>query len=150
MRQIIRFDKNTQKNVLKVLESSEVDPGVVMPLHEEEFVLEEVTTASKEGLDAFRGAIRRRSFFPTASMCEKLYQQVAPFFASDETDTITVEYDDVDFFPQKEEFQLESEDVELDKILEKDGTSEEDEMREIDSEDDTPRFKPEDTSEHEN
>ena len=41
-------------------------------------------------------------------------------------------------------------DVEIDKILEDDGDTKEDEMKEIDSEDDTPKFTPEDTSEHEN
>ena len=41
-------------------------------------------------------------------------------------------------------------DVEIDKILEEDGETSEDEIKEIDSEDDTPKFKPEDTSEHEN
>ena len=46
-------------------------------------------------------------------------------------------------------FQLDD-DVELDALLEEDGDTKEDEMKEIDSGDDDPAFKPEDISEHEN
>lgn len=60
-----------------------------------------------------------------------------------------IEYNDIEAFPGEEEFVLDD-DVELDALLEEDGDTKEDEMKEIDSEDDTPQFTPEDTSEHEN
>ncbi len=136
--------------MLTILESSEVDPGVVMPLLEEDYSLEEAIKASKEGLRSFSQLIRTRGFFPTSDLCEKLFEMTKDFFLNEAEENIIVEYDDVEAFPKEEKFQLEDEDVELDKILEEDGDTKEDEMKEIDSEDDTPKFTPEDTSEHEN
>ncbi len=150
MKQRIRFDKNMKDGILTVLESSEVDPGVVMPLHEEDYSLEAMKTASAESLDAFTRLIRRRTFFPTSGLCEKMYEQTLAFFTSDDMESVTIEYDDVESFPGDVDFELEDEDVELDEILEVDGATDEDEIKEIDDEDDTPRFTPEDTSEHEN
>ncbi|MCP4020549.1 MAG: hypothetical protein GY729_01795 [Desulfobacteraceae bacterium] len=149
MRQKMRLDKDIKKGILTILESSEVDPGIVMPLHEESYPLEEVTQAYKQGYDAFAGSIRRRSFFPIKDVMIKLFESSADFFKNKSADKLIVEYDDADSFP-KEEFHLEEEDVEIDKILEEDGDTKEDEIKEIDSEDDTPKFKPEDNSEHEN
>jgi hypothetical protein len=63
---------------------------------------------------------------------------------------MVIEHNDVDTLPGEEDFSLEEDDVELDALLDEDGDTKEDEMKEIDSEDDTPRFTPEDTSEHEN
>jgi len=149
MRQKIRFEKNIKAGKLTVLESSEVDPGVVMPLHEEEYDLNGIIQASKNGEQAFASALRRRSFFPTEGLTTKLYENTLGFFKDKKEVKLVIEYDDAEAFPKEEEFVLE-EDVEIEKILETDGTSDEDEIKEIDSEDDTPKFTPEDTSEHEN
>ncbi len=149
MRQKIRFEKNIKAGKLTVLESSEVDPGVVMPLHEEEYDLDAISEASKNGEQSFASVFRRRSFFPTEGMTTKLYENTRGFFKDDKEEKLVIEYDDAEAFPKEEEFVLED-DVEIEKILETDGTSDEDEIKEIDSEDDTPKFTPEDTSEHEN
>ena len=53
MKQKIRFEKNLKDGVLTILELSEVDPGVVMPHHEEDYDLEAVSKASAEGPQAF-------------------------------------------------------------------------------------------------
>lgn len=150
MRQKIRFEKNIKGGILTVMESSEVDPGVVLPLLEEDYNLEEMVKASDEGLQAFSQLLRRRSFFPTSYLCNKLHKNTLEFFKDASQEKLIIDYDDVEAFPKEEKFQLEDEDVELDKILEDDGDTNEDEMKEIDSEDDTPKFTPEDTSEHEN
>jgi len=150
MRQKIRFEKNIKGGKLTILEFSEVDPGVVLLLHEEDYNLDEMVKASAEGSQAFSRLIRRRSFFPTSDLCKKLFENTIEFFENKEEEKIIIEYDDVETFPKEEEFLLEDDDVELDKILEEDGDTKEDEMKEIDSEDDTPNFKPEDISEHEN
>ncbi len=149
MRQKIRFEKNLKAGLLTILESSEVDPGVVMPLLEEEYDLEQIAAASKNGLEAFCQVLRRRTFFPTSDMSEKLYDNSTKFFKNKDELTLVIEYDDAEAFPQEEEFKLDD-DVEIDKILEEDGDTKEDEIKEIDSEDDTPKFTPEDNSEHEN
>lgn len=150
MKQKIRFEKNIKDGVLTVLESNEVDPGVVMPLHEEAYGLEEMTAAAKTDLEAFMTLLRRHSFFPTRDLCEKLYDNVLEFFKDESMEKIVVEYSDVEAFPGEEDFQLEDDDVELDALLDEDGDTKEDEIKEIDDEDDTPKFTPEDTSEHEN
>ena len=150
MKQKIRFEKNIKDGILTVLESSEVDPGVVMPLHEEEYDLEEMVDASKAGVETFLSKLRRRSLFPTRDMAEKIFENSKGFFADPEADKLVVEYNDTEAFPGEEDFRLEDDDVELDALLDEDGDTKEDEIKEIDSEDDTPKFTPEDTSEHEN
>ena len=150
MRQKIRFEKNIKAGKVIILESSEVDPSVVLLLHEEEYSLEEIAKASEEGVIPFSELIRRRSFFPTTDLCNKLFENTIEFFKNDAEKKIIIEYDDVEALPKEEKFQLEDDDVEIDKILEGDGETSEDEIKEIDSEDDTPKFTPEDTSEHEN
>jgi hypothetical protein len=149
MKQKIRFEKNMKEGILTILESSEVDPGVVMLLHEEAYSLEELTQASKEGVDAFLGLLRRRSFFPARDMAEKLFEGSVAFFEDATAENLVIEYNDIEAFPGEEDFVLDD-DVELDALLEEDGDTKEDEMKEIDDEDDTPQFRPEDTSEHEN
>ncbi len=150
MRQKIRFEKNIKTGKVTILESSEVDPSVVLLLHEEEYNLEGMVKASAGGVLSFSDFIRRKSFFPTSDLCNKLFESTVEFFKNDKEEKIIIEYNDIEAFPKEEKFQLEDEDVELDKILEEDGETSEDEIKEIDSEDDTPKFTPEDTSEHEN
>lgn len=150
MKQKIRFEKNAKDNILTVLESSEVDPGVVMPLHEEKYDLARMAAAAQEGLDPFIRLLRRRSFFPTRDLCVKLHEETKEFFMDEAREKVIVEFKDSETLPEEDEFALEDEDVELDALLDEDGDSKEDEIKEIDSEDDTPRFTPEDTSEHEN
>ncbi len=151
MRQKIRFEKNIKDNILTILESSEVDPGVVMPLHEEAYNLEEMTRASQQGVNAFVALLRRRSFFPARDMAIKLFEGTVEFFENKAMEKVTIQYNDIEAFPHEDDFRLDDDDdVELDALLDEDGDTKEDEMREIDSEDDTPVFTPEDTSEHEN
>ena len=148
MRQTIRFEKNVKKNSLTIFESSEVDPGVVIKLLEEEYNLDEMVQASKKGYQVFTQVLRKKSFFPTSDCCAKLFDNSKDFFKKKKEIELVIEYDDIEAFPGEEEFLMD--DVEIDKILEDDGDTKEDEMKEIDSEDDTPKFTPEDTSEHEN
>lgn len=150
MKQKIRFEKNIEDNILTVLESAEVDPGVILPLHEEDYDLAAISAACKEGFNAFLTVFRRRSFFPTRELSGILFESAVGFFADPESDKLVIEFNDVDTLPGEEEFTLDDDDVELDTLLDEDGDTKEDEMKEIDSEDDTPRFTPEDTSEHEN
>ncbi|WP_320040963.1 hypothetical protein [uncultured Desulfobacter sp.] len=150
MKQKIRFEKNIEDNILTVLESAEVDPGVILPLHEEDYDLEAISAACNEGFDQFLAVFRRRSFFPTRDLSEKLFESAVEFIADPESDKLVIDFNDVDTLPGEEDFSLEDDDVELDELLDEDGDTKEDEMKEIDSEDDTPKFTPEDTSEHEN
>ncbi len=150
MKHKIRFEKNMKENRLTVFESSEVDPGVVIILLEEEYDLKEIIKASKNGYLSFTQVLRKKSFFPSSDCCAKLFEKSIDFFKYKKHVKLIVEYDDIEAFPDEEEFVIEDTDVELDQILEDDGDTKEDEIKEIDSEDDTPKFTPEDTSEHEN
>ncbi len=51
MRHKIRLEKNFKNGVLTILESSEVDPGVVLPLHEEDYNLDEIKGATENGYE---------------------------------------------------------------------------------------------------
>ena len=150
MRHILRFDKNVKKNLLTILESSEVDKGVVIPLLEEDYDLEVMIAASRGGYQSFTQALRKRTFFPASDCCAKLFEKSIDFFKNEKEEKLIVEYNDIEAFPDEEEFLVDDADVEIDQILEDDGDTKEDEIKEIDSEDDTPKFTPEDTSEHEN
>ena len=150
MKQKIRFEKNIKDGILTIMESSEVDPGVVQPLLEEEYSLEEMAQASKDGVEPFIALLRRRSFFPARDLSEKLFNTTKEFFTDPEAQKLIIDYNDTEAFPGEEDFRLEDDDVELDAILDEDGDTKEDEMKEIDTEADTPKFTPEDTSEHEN
>jgi hypothetical protein len=150
MKQKIRFEKNIKEGKLIILESSEVDPGIVMPLLEEEYSLDGVVKASAEGPAAFRKFVRRKSFFPTADVCMKLFEGTVEFFKNEADQVVTIEYDDADTFPKEEKFLLEDDDVELDHIIEDDGETSEDEIKEIDAGEDSLGYSPEDISEHEN
>ena len=150
MKQKIRFEKNIKEGKLIILESSEVDPGIVMPLLEEEYSLDGVVKASVAGFSAFRQFVRRKSFFPTADVCMKLFEGTVEFFKNEADQVVTIEYDDADTFPKEEKFLLEDDDVELDHILEDDGETSEDEIKEIDAGEDSLGYSPEDISEHEN
>lgn len=150
MRQKMTFEKNIKNAVLTIVEMSEVDPGVVMPLHEEEYDLGQMAEASAQGLEPFKAVLRRRSLFPSHDLCVKLFEETQNFFSNASEEKVTIEYNDTESLPLEEEFRLDDDDVELDALLDEDGDTKEDEMKEIDSEDDTPRFTPEDTSEHEN
>jgi hypothetical protein len=150
MKQKIRFEKNIKEGKLIILESSEVDPGIVMPLLEEEYSLDGVIKASAEGFNAFKQFVRRKSFFPTAEVCMKLFTGTVEFFKNETDQIVIIECDDADAFPKEEKFILEEEDVELDQILEEDGETSEDEIKEIDEGEGSLRYSPEDISEHEN
>ncbi len=149
MRQKIQFERDVKNGILTILESSEVDPGVVMPLHEEDYDINEISQASAQGLEPFKVALRRKSFFPPHELCIRLFEETREFFGDESRKKVTIEYNEAESLPV-EEFHLEDNDVELDELLDEDGDTKEDEMKEIDSDDDTPRFTPEDTSEHEN
>lgn len=149
MKQKIRFEKNVGEDKLTILESSEVDPGIVMPLLEEEYSLDAAIRASAEGYPAFRRLIRRKSFFPTTEVCAKLFEGTLDFFKDAGQQVAVIEYDDAEAFPKEERFLLEDDDVELDHLLDEDGEASEDEIKEIDDEDDSLNYEPDDISEHE-
>lgn len=150
MKQKIRFEKKIKGGTVSILEYSEVDTGIVQLLLEEEYNLNAMTKASEKGVQAFSSLMRRRSFFPSSYLSNKLFEGTIEFFKNESEKNVTIEFNDIEAFPNDEEFQMDDVDVELDKILEEDGDTKEDEIKEIDSEDDTPKFKPEDISEHEN
>ena len=150
MRQKIKFEKDVKKNTLTVFESSEVDSGVVILLFEEVYNLDDMVQASGNGYQAFTQALRTKKFFPTSDCCAKLFDQSLDFFKEKKKEKLTIEYNDIEAFPDSEEFMIGDDDVEIDKLLEEDGDSKEDEIKDIESDNETLKFKPEDVSEHEN
>ena len=149
MKQYMEFKKNIEEGKLIIRESGEVDPGVIVPLIEEEYILDLMTKASAEGLHTFRQRLRTRSFFPSTSASAKFFEKTVEFFKGDDI-SITVSYDDNEDLP-KEETYFPDDAIELDHLLAEDGEASEDELKEIDDSTDAPlRYSPEDISEEEN
>jgi hypothetical protein len=149
MKQKMEFEKNIKEGKLIIRECSEVDPGVIMPLIQEEYDLNLITKASSEGFNAFRQRLRTRSFFPNIKCVEKIFGETREYFAGDDI-AITITYDDNEGIP-KEEIYFNDDIVELDHLLAEDGEASEDELKEIDDVADDPlRYSPEDISESEN
>ncbi len=149
MKHRFTFEPDYKNGILTVLESGEVDPGVYQPLHEESYNLNEVKDAIAAGLEEFIRIFRRKNFFPFRDLCVKFYGSLPEFIGDENQKKLVLEYDDAEAFP-KIEIPFEDDDVELETLLDEDGDTKEDEIKEIDDEDDTPRFMPEDISEHEN
>lgn len=151
MRRKFRIEKDEKNEALIILESGEVDPGVYVALHEEKYALDEIKRALESGLQAFTEAVRRRNLFPTSDLCGKLYDHIKPFLSDESEDRIVLDYDDAEALPVEEddEFDEEEEEVELDELLGEDNDLGEDDIKEIDGDDDTPKFRPDDDSEHE-
>lgn len=149
MKHRFMFETDSKNGILTALESGEVDPGVYLPLHEESYNINEIKASIAAGLEEFIQAFRRKNLFPVRDLCIKFYGSL-PAFLEDETQKkLVLEYDDAESFP-KIEIPFEDDDVELEALLDEDGDTKEDEIKEIDDEDDTPRYMPEDISEHEN
>ena len=151
MRRKFRIEKDDKNDALVILESGEVDPGEYLALHEEKYALDEIKEAAQAGFQTFTETVRRRNFFPTSDLCGKLYDNVKPFLSDESENKLVLDYDDAEALPieGEEEFGDEEEGVELDELLGEDNDLGEDDIKEIDGDDDTPQFQPDDDSEHE-
>jgi hypothetical protein len=145
MRYKFTFEKNAKEDVLSVFEAGEVDNDFAV-MYEGTYSLQEVQKASKESAEQFITKLRRKNFFPDAKVGAKIYAATLEFFAKKSEEKIIVNYEDVESLVAEE---IEEEDVEVEDLLSDDGDTSEDAIKEIDTEDDTPKFKPEDNSEHE-
>ncbi len=145
MRYKFTFEKNTKEDVLSVFEAGEVDNDFVI-MYEGTYALKEMTEASKTSAEQFITKLRSKNFFPDARVAAKLYETTLEFFSKKSEEKIVVNYEDVESLVTEEE---EEEEVEVEDLLKDDGDTSEDEIKEIDTEDDTSKFKPEDNSEHE-
>ncbi len=157
MKRKYKFEKDLQADSLAILESGEVDPATFLNLYAESLSLSRLQEAAKAGAEKYTETIRTKNFFPAAHLANKLYEQSYAFLFDDETQQIVVEYDDAEALPMEPHIETiedeeEEEEVEIDSLLkdDKDTDLQEDEIKEIDAEDDTPRFQPDDDSEHEN
>ena len=147
MRYKFTFEKNTKEDVLNVSEAGEIDNGFAV-MYEGASSLKEIQKASKAGAEEFFTTLRRKNFFPGTPIMTKLYESTLEFFADKSQDKIVVDYEDAETLaqPQPEE---EVEEVNVDGLLADDDNTSDDAIKEIDTEDDTPKFKPEDNSESE-
>ncbi len=153
MKQKFRFETDNENDILTLFELAESDPGTFAPVHNEKYSLKEIKDiVENEGKDAFIAKLRRKNLFPPLDLASKLFDEVEAFFVRGTDKQLVVEYNDVESFPVLEE-EIEDEIVDLDeivevdKLLDDDGSVSEDEIKEIDADDDTPKFKMEDNSE---
>ena len=144
MRYKFTFEKNKKDDVLSVFEAGEVDNNFVV-MYEGTYALNGMTEASKAGVEQFIAKLRKKNFFPDALVSAKLYEATSGFFSNKSEDKIVVNYEDVESLVAEEE----EEEVEVEDLLSEDDDTSENAIKEIDTEDDTPKFKPEDNSESE-
>ncbi len=145
MRYRFTFEKNIKEDVLKVFEAGEVDNNFVV-MYEGSYPLKEMQDASKKGAEQFIPKLRTKNFFPDALVADKLFEATLKFFASKSEEKIVVNYEDVEsLLTEEEEEEIEVEDL----VTADDEDTSDDAIKEIDTEDDTPKFKPENNSEHE-
>ncbi len=155
MKQKFRFEIDQENDILTLFESAEADAGTFFPVHNEKYGLKEIKDiVNGEGRDAFIEKLRKRNLFPPFDLASKLFDAVEDFFKNGEGDKFVVDYDDAESFPKieeeiEDEIEKLDEIVEVDKLLVEDGSVSEDDIKEIDSDDDTPKFKMEDNSEFE-
>ncbi len=155
MKQKFRFEIDHDNDTLTLFESAEADAGTFFPVHNEKYGLKEIKDiVYEEGRDAFIDKMRKRNLFPPFDLASKLFDAVKELFEGGTENKCVVDYDDAESFPMmKEEIEDDIEDideiVEVDKLLVEDGSVSEDDIKEIDSDDDTPVFKIEDNSEFE-
>ena len=153
MKQKFTFEVDAKKGRLKISESAESDPGTFVPLHFEEYDLESLKAVLGKGQDALMEVVRRKNFFPPNIVATKLFIALAGFLTDDNEETLVVDYDDTETLEGLEGLETEEddEDVDLDGLLTSDDEDlSEDDIKEIDSDDDTPRFQVDDDSEQEN
>jgi hypothetical protein len=151
MRQKFTFEIDAKKGRLTLSESAEADPGTFLKLHFEEYDLDEMKEAAAKGKDTFIEILRRKNLFPSLFLAERL-SDAFDSFIKEGGEKFVMEYDDIDSFPSLEVIEEEEEeDVALDKLLAtEDSDLSEDDIKEIDPEDDTPKFRVDDNSEQEN
>ncbi len=151
MRQKFTFEIDAKKGRLTLSESAEADPGTFLKLHFEEYDLEEMKDVAAKGKDAFIEILRRKNLFPSLFLAERLFDAFSSLI-KEGGEKLVMDYDDIDSFPSPEAAEEEEdEDVELDTLLSTDDNDlSEDDIKEIDSEDDTPKFRVDDNSEQEN
>lgn len=151
MRQKFTFEIDAKKGRLTLSESAEADPGTFLKLHFEEYGLDEMKEAAAKGKDTFIEILRRKNLFPSLFLAEKLFGAFGSLIAEG-GEKLVMDYDDIDSFPSPEAAEAEEdEDVELDELLSTDDSDlSEDDIKEIDSDDDTPKFRVDDNSEQEN
>ena len=146
MRYKFTFEKNAKQDILKVSEAGQIDNNFVV-MYEGASSLKEIQKASKAGAEEFFTKLRRKNFFPNTPIMKKLYESTIEFFADKSQDKIVIDYEDAETLAQ--EVEEEVEEVNVNGLLADDDDTSEDAIKEIDTEDDTPKFKPEDNSESE-
>lgn len=158
MKQKFTFKVDQSQGILTLSEAAEADPGTFISVHEESYDLEEMRVAAQEGQSYFIEKMRRRNLFPPFDLAIKLFESASEMFNKEPLEGIVVEYEDIDGLPLLDHEVVdfghlddEEEDPEIEDLLKDDPDDlSEDDIKEIDSDDDTPRFLPDDDSEHEN
>ena len=146
MRYKFTFEKNAKQDIVNVFEAGQIDNNFVV-MYEGASSLKEIQKASKAGAEEFFSKLRRKNFFPNTPIMTKLYESTIEFFADKSQDKIVIDYEDAETLAK--EVEEEVEEVNVNGLLADDDDTSEDAIKEIDTEDDTPKFKPEDNSESE-
>ncbi|SLM29325.1 conserved hypothetical protein [Desulfamplus magnetovallimortis] len=163
MKQKFTFEVDNIKGIVTLTEAEEMDLGSFANLHQESYSLEEMKNVAQAGQAVFIEYMRRRNLFPPNDLAIKLFLAAEKMFQEETPEKTVVEYEDIEALPLMDDTRMDfagmdgddeeedDEDVEIGELLKDDPDDlSEDDIKEIDSDDDTPRFMPDDDSEHEN
>ncbi len=163
MKQKFTFEIDNSKGSLTLSEAGEIDTGSFAKLHEETYSLEEMKDAMKEAIRTGQPAffiekMRRKNLFPPDDLAIKLFKFAKEMFQDEAAEKTVVEYEDTEAFPidddslnYDEEEEDDDDDVEVTDMLKEDPDDvSEDDIKDINPADDTPKVMPDDDSEYEN
>ncbi len=122
-----------KKNTIVIKEVAQTEPGIFSLLYETEVNNEIVEEAVVKGNDAVIDMFRTHHFYPTRFFAGKIADGLIGMFGSDPTDSLHIEFNDIEGLQSKEPEEVEPDKIENGKELaEIDNLLEDDDAFEID------------------
>ena len=126
MKQKYSIHKDTEKQTLVIKEYGELNKEILSLLCEEAYPEEVIQDAIKEGKEALIKVLRTRNMYPPGVFANSIADLVITFYGSDGEQSTEIMLDDKEFFekngidvPQEEEV-VESDEDDIDSVLEDD------------------------------
>ena len=122
-----------KKNTLVIKEVAQTEPGSFTLLYEAEVDNAVVEAAIEKGQDAVMDMFRCHHFYPTTFFAKRIADNIIGMFGSEPTDSLHIEFNDVESLQSKIQEEAEPEKIENEKELaEIDNLLEDDDAFEID------------------
>ena len=126
MKQKYSIHKDTENQKLVIKEYGELNKEILSLLCEEAYPEDVILAAIKEGKEALIKALRTRNMYPPGVFANSIADLVIAFYGSNGEQSTEIMLDDKEFFegndtsPPHEEAEVESDDDDIDSVLEDD------------------------------